>query len=334
MASQWKSLIPKLATMMFSSQLGMALTALARETFGTNDVGIPLLTKPTTGLVVSNVEDFADGLDIPFEEVLQFVAVRECAHRRLFASVPWLEGDLMRAVENYATHIEIDMEALSDVARTLDLTNQQSIEEALSGGVFAMNISPEQKRSLERLETMLALIEGWVEVVTAQATAPYLPHADQLREMIRRRRATGGPAEQVLGQLIGLQMRPRRARGAASIFSLVAADGGREARDNLWSHPDMVPTQAELDSPDTFLTIRQAAREQDADIDAALNALLDGTMGWAEGLSPESDPESETLARAGFAPDARHDQAEDQFNDSADGSEDKDSDPSSGDTQA
>lgn len=334
MASQIKSLTPKLATMMFSSQLGMALTALARETFGTNDVGIPLLTKPTTGLVVSNVEDFADGLDIPFEEVLQFVAVRECAHRRLFASVPWLEGDLMRAVENYATHIEIDMEALSDVARTLDLTNQQSIEEALSGGVFAMNISPEQKRSLERLETMLALIEGWVEVVTAQATAPYLPHADQLREMIRRRRATGGPAEQVLGQLIGLQMRPRRARGAASIFSLVAADGGREARDDLWSHPDMVPTQAELDSPDTFLTIRQAAREQDADIDAALNALLDGTMGWAEGLSPESDPESETLARAGFAPDARHDQAEDQFNDSADSSEDKDSDPSSGDTQA
>lgn len=240
----------------------------------------------------------------------------------------------MRAVENYATHIEIDMEALSDVARTLDLTNQHSIEQALSGGVFAMNISPEQKHSLERLETMLALIEGWVEVVTAQATAPYLPHADQLREMIRRRRATGGPAEQVLGQLIGLQMRPRRARGAASIFSLVAADGGREARDNLWSHPDMVPTQAELDSPDTFLTIRQAAREQDADIDAALNALLDGTMGWAEGLSPESDPESETLARAGFAPDARRDQAEDQFNDSADGSEDKDSDPSSGDTQA
>ena len=160
------------------------------------------------------------------------------------------------------------------------------MESALSGGVFALSTTPDQRRALTRLETMLALIEGWVEVVTARATLPYLPHADALREMMRRRRASGGPAEEILGTLMGLKMRPRQARGAASIFTLVEADGGRDAREALWSHPDMVPSETELATPDTFLTLRRAAAEEDADIDAALNSLLDGTLGWADGLEP------------------------------------------------
>ena len=217
--------------------------------------------------------------------------------------MPWLSGDLLRAVEAYSAEIAIDPAAIARAAGSVDPSDPESIERALSGGVFAISVTEAQHRALTRLETLLALIEGWVEVVTAAATAPYLPHSDQLREMMRRRRASGSPAEEVLGRLIGLKMRPRRARGAASIFSLVAADGTAAARDALWSHPDMVPTMNELDSPDTFLTIRRAALEQDADIDAALNSLLDGTMGWAEGLSPQDDPEAETLREAGFAPE-------------------------------
>ena len=61
---------------------------------------------------------------------------------------------------------------------------------------------------------------------------------------------------------------------------------GRDAREALWSHPDMVPSDTELATPDTFLTLRRAAAEEDADIDAALTSLLDGTLGWAEGLEP------------------------------------------------
>ena len=276
----------EMSAMMFSAQLARALGALAGESFGTYDTGIPLSDTSHAALLPHNVAQFADGLDAPFDEVRQFLAVREAAHRRLFASVPWLEGDLVRAVERYASQIAIDTEAISEAARSVDPSDPASVESALSGGVFALSMTPDQRRALTRLETMLALIEGWVEVVTARATLPYLPHADALREMMRRRRASGGPAEEILGTLMGLQMRPRQARGAAQIFSLVEADGGRDAREALWSHPDMVPSDTELATPDTFLTLRRAAAEEDADIDAALTSLLDGTLGWAEGLEP------------------------------------------------
>ena len=286
MLGKTQEMMPRLSAMMFSAQLARALGALAGEAFGTFDTGIPLSDTSHAALLPHNVAQFADGLDAPFEEVRQFLAVREAAHRRLFASVPWLEGDLVRAVERYASQIAIDTEAIAQAARSVDPSDPQSVESALSGGVFALSTTPDQRRALTRLETMLALIEGWVEVVTARATLPYLPHADALREMMRRRRASGGPAEEILGSLMGLKMRPRQARGAAEIFTLVEADGGRDAREALWSHPDMVPSDTELATPDTFLTLRRAAAEEDADIDAALNSLLDGTLGWAEGLEP------------------------------------------------
>ena len=286
MLGKTQEMMPRLSAMMFSAQIARALAALAGESFGTFDAGIPLSDTAHAALLPHNVAQFSEGLDIPFDEVRQFLAVREAAHRRLFASVPWLEGDLVRAVERYASQIAIDTEAISEAARSVDPSDPHSVESALSGGVFALSTTPDQRRALTRLETMLALIEGWVEVVTARATLPYLPHADALREMMRRRRASGGPAEEILGTLMGLKMRPRQARGAASIFALVEADGGRDAREALWSHPDMVPSETELATPDTFLTLRRAAAEEDADIDAALNSLLDGTLGWADGLEP------------------------------------------------
>jgi len=296
-------MMPKLAAMMFAMQMGQALAALSKEAMGSTDVGLPLADGHTTALVVHNINVFGDGLEIPYDEVQQFIAVRESAHQRLFASVPWLAHDLVRAVESYSSEIAIDGDAIADAAREINPSDPTSLNSAMSRGVFSPEPTARQQTALERLETLLALVEGWVEVITARAVAPYLPHADQLREMIRRRRAAGGPAEQVLGQLIGLQMRPRRARGASRVFTLVEEARGRAGREALWQHPDLVPTAAELDAPETFLAHRAASASEDAAVDDELSRLLEGTLGWAEGLTPDTDPESDSLRRAGFLPD-------------------------------
>lgn len=288
MIGHTQSMLPKLSSIMFASQVGTALTALAKDSLGSSDVGLPLAPTGTTALVLHNVEQFADGLNIPFDEILQFLALRECAHQRLFAAVPWLSGELIRAVEKYATHIAIDMEAITQAIHSIDPNDQASLEQAMSHGVFDASATPEQRDALTRLETLLALVEGWVEVVTFRAGAPYLPHVDQLREMLRRRRVSGGQAEQVLGTLIGLHMRPRRTRGAAELFTIVEAEKGITERDKLWAHPDMVPGPSDLDEPRAFLLLRQAQLDKDAEIDQALESLLDGTLGWADGIAPES----------------------------------------------
>jgi len=70
---------------------------------------------------------------------------------------------------------------------------------------------------------------------------------------LRRRRATGGPAEHTFATLIGLELRPRRLRAAADLWREIGAARGTDGRDALWAHPDLLPTGKDLDDPSGFL---------------------------------------------------------------------------------
>lgn len=268
------AMLRRLGSAVFGMQVGHAAGTLARETFGTTDIGLPLLDRPAPALVPTNVEAFADGLDVPVEEVRLFLALREAAATRLFTHVPWLRAHLLGAVDAYARGITIDVEQLEEAVRSIDPSDADALREALSGGVFAPHTTPAQQAALERLETALALVEGWVDEVSATAAMAHLPHTVALREMMRRRRAAGGPAEQTFATLVGLELRPRRLREASALWAHIARDGGTAVRDAVWDHPDLLPTAQDLDDPSGWTTRRAAAVDESADLDRALAEIL------------------------------------------------------------
>ncbi|HHW83041.1 MAG TPA: zinc-dependent metalloprotease [Actinomycetales bacterium] len=254
----------------YGMQLGAAVASLAQEAFGLTDLGVPLTESVGVALVPANVDEFTDGLEIPAEEVAQFLAVREVAHGRLYAASPWLREHVIGLVTNYAREISIDVAAMEEAFREIDPTNPEQIREALGSGIFAPAVTESQKETLESLETTLAVIEGWVEHVTSEATRGLIPHSVALTEMMRRRRATGGPAEGTFHTLVGLELRPRRCRDATVLWETLTRELGVAERDTFWSHPDLLPTSAELDDPSSLL----ASRAEVTDLDDALEALL------------------------------------------------------------
>jgi putative hydrolase len=260
----------------FGAQVGQALGALAAEVLSASEIGVPL---GASALLPANVADFVVGLDVPLDEVRLYLALREAAHHRLFTHVPWLKAHLYDAVDAYARGIEVDPAILEQAVGSLDLSNPESAQEALSSGLFELTPTAAQQAALDRLETALALVEGWVDVVV-DAAAHALPHAVGLRETIRRRRASGGPAEQTFATLVGLQLRPRRLREAAALWARITEVRGVEGRDALWAHPDLLPGSAELDDPAAWDGTGAAADGQ-TDWDAGLRALdkdLDGNL--------------------------------------------------------
>ncbi len=272
-------MVHRLGQTVFGLQVGQAVGALAREAFGATDIGLPLLATPVPVLVPGNVTAFGEGLEVPADEVRLFLALREAAATRLVTHVPWLRSHLLGAVEAYARGITIDTDQLEEAVRAVDPTDPAALQEALSGGVFGPQTTPEQQTALDRLETSLALVEGWVDEVSAAAAAPHLPHAVALREMLRRRRAAGGPAEQTFATLVGLQLRPRRLRDAAALWAAIADERGLTGRDAVWTHPDLMPTAADLDDPAGY-----AARQREADAEsAALDAAIADLLGRDEG---------------------------------------------------
>jgi len=264
----------QLGSAVFGMQVGQAAGTLAREVFGSTDIGLPLIDGPGVALVPRNVTEFASGLDVPVDEVRLFLALREAAHARLFTHVSWLRSHLLGTVEAYARGITIDTASLEDAVRSIDPTDPEALRDALSEGVFSLETTPEQNAALLRLETALALVEGWVDEVTAAAARPHLPHTAALREMIRRRRAAGGPAEDTFATLVGLELRPRRSRDAARLWAQIAEDGGQSAREAVWDHPDLLPGPQDLDDPAGYADRLAAARAEHADVDAALAAIF------------------------------------------------------------
>ncbi|KJS52963.1 hydrolase [Streptomyces rubellomurinus subsp. indigoferus] len=273
MAGPLMGMMRSMGGAMFGTQIGQALGALAAEVVGSTDIGLPLAPAGKAALLPQNVAEFGEGLNVPTDEVRLYLALREAAHQRLFAHVPWLRAHLLGAVEAYARGIKVDTTRMEELVGQLDPSNPEALQDALAGGLLQPEDTPEQKAALARLETALALVEGWVDAVVHAAAAPHLPQADALRETVRRRRAAGGPAEQTFATLVGLELRPRRLRDAARLWALLADARGIEGRDALWEHPDMLPTAADLDDPDAFVHRGSGDLEGGIDFDA-LDKLL------------------------------------------------------------
>jgi putative hydrolase len=239
---------------MIGSQTGTAVGELAREVIGSSDIGLPLGPEGTAALLPAGVAQFGQGLSVDAAEVRLFLALREAAHQRLFAHVPWLRAHLLGAVEQYASGITVDLARLQEAIPDVDITNPEALRDALSGeGLLRPEDTPAQKAALVRLETALALVEGWVATVVSAAARDRLTHADALAEAIRRRRATGGPAETTFATFVGLELRPRRLREAAAIWQGLTQARGIDARDALWAHPDLLPTSDDLENPEGFV---------------------------------------------------------------------------------
>jgi hypothetical protein len=82
-------------------------------------------------------------------------------------------------------------------------------------------------------------------------------------------------------------------RDAANLWAALRDARGVEGRDSVWSHPDLVPTSADLDDPLGFVTgDTRSESEQGTDFDAALEELLKGQTPAAEGPE-DKGPENE-----------------------------------------
>jgi putative hydrolase len=292
MAGPLMAMMTQMGSMAFGSQLGQALGRLSKEVLTSTDIGLPLGPTGTAALMPAAIEEVSAGLEQPRSEILTFLAAREAAHHRLFSHVPWLSSQLMGAVEAYAKGMKVDMSGIEQMAAGFDptsLTDPSKMEELLSqaqmeGGMFEPKATPEQTAALERLETLLALVEGWVSTVVSAALGDRIPGTVALSEMLRRRRATGGPAEQTFATLLGLELRPRKMREAAVLWERLTEAAGIDARDAVWQHPDLVPSAADLDEPAGFIDRVIGGDVSGIDIDAAIAQFEKDLSG-----SPDSD---------------------------------------------
>ena len=256
---------------LFAMQLGQSLGKLSSEVLTGGDIGLPIFSDQRAAFITQNFESYINELDVESDQVYIYLAVRELAHARLFKQSRWLREHVINQITQYASEIKIDTSRIEELTSDLESIDTAALQEAFQNGAFIAARNEEQSRALESIENTLALIEGWVDAVTDQATS-LLPKSLAIAEAVRRRRSSGGPAEKTFGTLIGLELRPRRLREAANLWKEIGHKLGGEKRDSLWEHPDLLPTADEISNPE--LLFARLAKGSDEGFDKELRDLL------------------------------------------------------------
>lgn len=257
---------------LFAMQLGSALGKLSQEVITGGDIGLPFYAESRAAFLLQNLNQLISENSLDEGQANIYLAVRELAHARLFRHSRWLRESVIAQLTNYANGISIDGDAMSELASSITPENAEALKEALESGALLSDRTEEQLAALGSIETLLALIEGWVEVVTENSTK-LLPDAGSLDEVLRRRRATSSPAQSTFATLVGLELKPRRTREAAVFWRILTDRLGIDRRDAIWDHPDLLPTSEDISNVEGYL--ERHGKGEDS-IDQALRDLLNG----------------------------------------------------------
>ena len=298
------AMMKKMGGTMFGLQFGHAIGSIAREAIGVTDLSLPLWTFYAPVIVPANLTDVLEGTELDLDAARIFFTAREIAHQTLFKSAPWLPEHLFTAIEGYARGITLDMGALEEKIRDLDVNNPAAISATNPEDIFTFTRSAEQERALTELTTTLALIESWVDLVVTETLRDKLPRLDAMRELVQRRRATGGSALDTLTNLVGIELHPRSVKEAYAWWESVLATEGMQGREKVWAHPDLLP------SPEVLSGRPQAPQTpvptEDSDGDGLPDLPEFGSMNSA---SPDFDEELRKLLDGEF--DGRGEEPED-----------------------
>lgn len=248
----------QMSGMNFGMQLGHALGDLASQALTGSDFGLPIAPANTVALLPQTIQKVARELNVPGQEVLVYIAAREAARQRLFKHVPWLVERIVSSVEEYAIGLVIDTSHLEEVTRELNLESgdPQAIQDAMSklqGMDLSPRITSKNTAAASRLETLLALVEGWAEHVVTEALGDRIPSTSKLTQAWAHRRSTGGSAENAFSKVVGIELNAPKVSEAAELWRRATVAVGAEKRDKAWDHPDFLPTAEHLDNPAAFI---------------------------------------------------------------------------------
>ena len=264
---------------LIATQLGQSLGALAIGLTGSQDAAVPLFEKSGAHLIPQNITAWGAGLEIPDQEILIYMALREVAAQRLFAHTPWLSDYIRDLIESYGRGITVDIESIQREAENamssgeLDINNPESITMAINQGMFQPEQSATQTAALAKLEMTFALIEGWIDHVVHLSAQDRLPSLAALEESYRRSRIESAPTQQLFAMLLGLQVSPRLTRECAHFWNEIyamsksetngaetndaetndAESRGVTIRDHRWEDSALLPTAEDISDPAKFL---------------------------------------------------------------------------------
>jgi coenzyme F420 biosynthesis associated uncharacterized protein len=197
--------------------------------------------------VTPNLGQAATALDAEPDQLLRWVALHETTHALQFGGVPWLREYLAGMVGELLGALDVDPRGL---LRMPDMADMRTLMDAVREGQLAtLMVGTERRALLDRVQTFMAVLEGYAEHVMDAVGADVLDDLDHLRKGMERRRRDRSGLLRVIERLIGLDMKLRQYELGKKFCDAVVARGGIAALNRVWASPDALPAPDELERP-------------------------------------------------------------------------------------
>ena len=195
---------------------------------------------------------------------MTWVALHEVTHAVQFAGVPWLHGHVAGLVRELLKSAEVRL----DTPRKLRVPSTDEVKRVLghlrNGDLISIVTTTPERETLDRVQAVMAVIEGHAEHVMDAVAPDLLPSLPKLRAALDRRRQSQSGLSRLVARLLGLELklapvragqallRRDRARAGAGgaaprvLGSRGAADAGRAARSRSLARSGRCPRSSAL----------------------------------------------------------------------------------------
>jgi coenzyme F420 biosynthesis associated uncharacterized protein len=238
-------------------EMGIANGYLAQRVLGQYDVALIGPRRPARLLFVApNLAEAQRRLGAEREPFLRWIAVHEATHVVQFAAVPWLREHIGGIGEELlagaVARVGVD-EVLAMLRRALRPDPRRLAAAVRDGEWLAPLLGPQRRRLVRRLQTTMAIVEGYSEHVMDAVGAGLGPSYLELRARLESRRQDRGLLEMLTSWLLGLELKLRQYRLGKGFCDEVVERAGIETLNRLWSEPGALPRDTELERPVRWL---------------------------------------------------------------------------------
>jgi coenzyme F420 biosynthesis associated uncharacterized protein len=250
--------------LVMSLEVGVVLGYLAQRVLGQYE--LVLLDEavedrpPRLLFVMPNLGQAVSSFGAEEKEFMTWVALHEVTHAVQFAGVPWLHGHVAGLIRELLKNAELRMEN----PRRLRLPTTDELRNALSavrrGDLVSIVTTPAEREMIDRVQAVMAVIEGHAEHVMDAVAPDLLPSLPRLRSALDRRRRSQSGMSRLIARLLGLDLKLRQYEQGKRFCDEIVEHGGPDALRHVFSSPEALPTLVELDEPQRWLERTDAAR--------------------------------------------------------------------------
>jgi coenzyme F420 biosynthesis associated uncharacterized protein len=233
-----------------AAEVGLVTGYLSQRVLGQYELSLLGPESPARLLFVApNLDRAAADLRVDRESFLRWVTIHELVHALQFSAVPWLRGHLGALLRDYLDTVEVRIErgAAGGLPSLPDLG--ELVERFREGGLAALVQSGAQREVIDRMQAVMAVVEGHAEHLMDSLAPELVPEHEGLRAAMDARRAARSAPEKILMRLLGMDMKMRQYELGKAFCDAVVADGGIELLNRVWDSPEALPTTAEVTDP-------------------------------------------------------------------------------------